>query len=404
MRAGRSPARSGSARCRAGAGCAGRCRGRPGCGPRAGPPAVTQFEVGELAALVLVAKQVSRRPSSVGEPQLGAGVRPFLADDQPHALRPAGRGMSPVSLGDPGAVADLCRRRRGRCPGRRRDLQHGLVDGVGDGHADRVRQPPAPAGRASRGSRGCRRRSRCGSASAVPAGSCLRQLGQGQLGGGDVIGSRCWSPRCRAAAGRPPAPRSRPGRGRRTRRAGDGRRSSSRSRWRPACRSARAPAPRRCPRSPARRRPGPSSPANSQTRDAYFGPRRPDRGERLRSGGGEGVDEPGDRRVGGHRPEHGRLGPQHGDIREAVPAQRDRRARHPAGSCPDRAPPAACATAPAPPISRCPDRPCGPSRPAAPPRPARPPRGRRPRRGHAGTTRYASSPGEVLLSVQRTGP
>ena len=57
---------------------------------------------------------------------------------------------------------------------------------------------------------------------------------------------------------------------------------------------------------------------------ADFGPRRADRGERLRAGGGEGVDQAGDGRVGGHRAEHGRLGPQHGDIRQAVPAQRDR--------------------------------------------------------------------------------
>lgn len=32
----------------------------------------------------------------------------------------------------------------------------------------------------------------------------------------------------------------------------------------------------------------------------------------------------GDRRIGGHRTEHGRLGPQHGDIRKTVPAQRNR--------------------------------------------------------------------------------
>jgi hypothetical protein len=35
---------------------------------------------------------------------------------------------------------------------------------------------------------------------------------------------------------------------------------------------------------------------------------------------GEGVDEPGDGRVGGHRSEHDRLGPQHRDIGQAVPA------------------------------------------------------------------------------------
>ncbi|GGK29188.1 hypothetical protein GCM10011583_71370 [Streptomyces camponoticapitis] len=55
----------------------------------------------------------------------------------------------------------------------------------------------------------------------------------------------------------------------------------------------------------------------------YFGPRRPDRGERLRSGCGEGVDETGDRGIGCPRAEHVGLGPQHGDIGEAVPAQSD---------------------------------------------------------------------------------
>lgn len=44
----------------------------------------------------------------------------------------------------------------------------------------------------------------------------------------------------------------------------------------------------------------------------------------LLAGGGESFDQTGDRRIGGHRPEHGRLGPQHADIREAVPAQCDR--------------------------------------------------------------------------------
>jgi hypothetical protein len=57
---------------------------------------------------------------------------------------------------------------------------------------------------------------------------------------------------------------------------------------------------------------------------AYFGPRGTDRGQSLRPACGELVDEPGDGRVGGHRPEHGRLGPQHADIDQAVPAQRDR--------------------------------------------------------------------------------
>lgn len=57
---------------------------------------------------------------------------------------------------------------------------------------------------------------------------------------------------------------------------------------------------------------------------ACCGPRGPYRGEGLRPSLGKGVDEAGDRRIGGNRAEDVRLGPQHRDVREAVPAQRDR--------------------------------------------------------------------------------
>lgn len=49
-----------------------------------------------------------------------------------------------------------------------------------------------------------------------------------------------------------------------------------------------------------------------------------DRGQCFFARGGEGVDQTGDRRVGGDRPERGRLGPQQCDVDEAVPAERDR--------------------------------------------------------------------------------
>src|SRR5690606_28028849 len=42
------------------------------------------------------------------------------------------------------------------------------------------------------------------------------------------------------------------------------------------------------------------------------------------AGGGEGVDQAGDRRVGGDRAEDGRLTPEPRDVREAVPAEGDR--------------------------------------------------------------------------------
>ena len=51
------------------------------------------------------------------------------------------------------------------------------------------------------------------------------------------------------------------------------------------------------------------------------------------------------------------------------------RAPHQAGPCPDHVPPAPCATAPTPPISPCPGRPCGSSPQAAHRRRGRPPRG-----------------------------
>lgn len=51
----------------------------------AGPSAVTEFEIGELAACHVGREAGQPPPVDVGEAQLGAGVRPFLADDQPHA-------------------------------------------------------------------------------------------------------------------------------------------------------------------------------------------------------------------------------------------------------------------------------------------------------------------------------
>jgi hypothetical protein len=58
---------------------------------------------------------------------------------------------------------------------------------------------------------------------------------------------------------------------------------------------------------------------------ADFGACGPDGLQGFLAGGGEGVDQAGDGRVGGDRAEDGRLAPQHRDVREAVPAQCDRR-------------------------------------------------------------------------------
>lgn len=51
-----------------------------------------------------------------------------------------------------------------------------------------------------------------------------------------------------------------------------------------------------------------------------------ERGERLRPGRVERVDETGDRRVEVHRTEHRRLGPQHADVGQTIAAEHDGRA------------------------------------------------------------------------------
>jgi hypothetical protein len=113
-------------------------------------------------------------------------VRPFLPDDQPHALRPALKDVA-GEFGDPGPVADLAARLDCRRPRRRRDLQHMLVDGLGDHHADRVVQPAAALGEPGD--------ELVGAAAGVAADQglpaapvLLGQLGEGELCGGDVVG------------------------------------------------------------------------------------------------------------------------------------------------------------------------------------------------------------------------
>ena len=61
----------------------------------AGSAAVPQFQVGQLGAGAGGAGVGGERgdphPVDVGEPQLGPGMGPFLAADNPHAFRPAGQ-------------------------------------------------------------------------------------------------------------------------------------------------------------------------------------------------------------------------------------------------------------------------------------------------------------------------
>jgi hypothetical protein len=54
-----------------------------------GPQAVTELELGDWAVGGVGGKARDPHAIRVGDPQLGLGMRPFLANDQPHALRPA---------------------------------------------------------------------------------------------------------------------------------------------------------------------------------------------------------------------------------------------------------------------------------------------------------------------------
>jgi hypothetical protein len=203
-----------------------------------------------------------------------------------------------------------------------RDLEDGLVDGVADGHADRVRQPPAPLGEPGdelvSAASGVGTDQRLTSAPVL-----LRQLGQGELGRFDVVGRgvAARAARPEQAGHRLPAATASvideahqrmvsegllPGRG--------GVLLLGVGQYEHSVQVHDHP--------PTAVRGGGLGHAPDVF--ARFGACGPYRGEVLRPGGGEGVDEAGDRRVGGHRPEHSRLGPQHGGIREAVPAQRDR--------------------------------------------------------------------------------
>lgn len=70
------------------------------------PLSVPQFECGDRDAGGVGGETGEPQAVGVGEPQLGARVWPFLADDQPQPLRPTCQAVS-IELGDPCAVADL---------------------------------------------------------------------------------------------------------------------------------------------------------------------------------------------------------------------------------------------------------------------------------------------------------
>ncbi len=77
-------------------------------------------------------------PVDVGDGQLGAGVGPFFADDDPHAGRPAGEVEQAGEFGDPGAVAGHPVGVIGRGPHRGGDLLDQCRGVAGQGEPDRV--------------------------------------------------------------------------------------------------------------------------------------------------------------------------------------------------------------------------------------------------------------------------
>lgn len=83
-RSGRSPTRCRSARCGAGAGCAVRSHGRPGCGPPRWPAAGGRVRVRRRRLPVLAAKQVIRKPSA-------SVILNWAAGEERMALLPAPR-------------------------------------------------------------------------------------------------------------------------------------------------------------------------------------------------------------------------------------------------------------------------------------------------------------------------
>jgi hypothetical protein len=107
-----------------------------------GPAPVAQLQAGELAAFGVGGEGGEPVPVDIGEPQLRAGVRALLADDDPHPGGPVAGVQQARDVRDPRAVPDLPAPVIGRCPRIGRGLPDRLGDGVGDRHADRVVQPP----------------------------------------------------------------------------------------------------------------------------------------------------------------------------------------------------------------------------------------------------------------------
>src|SRR5271167_3173819 len=73
----------------------------------AGPAAMTQLEIGELASSGVGRERGDPVPVGVGDLQLRAGVRAFLAHDYPHPRRPGLEIQQAGDVGDPRTLAEL---------------------------------------------------------------------------------------------------------------------------------------------------------------------------------------------------------------------------------------------------------------------------------------------------------
>ena len=98
--------------------------------------AVPQFQPGGLPGDDAAGRVGEERgdpvPVGVGEGELGAGVRAFLAQDQPRAFRPGRQAGHPGGLGDPGAVAQFAVVFDRRVPALGGDQVHDVLDALID--------------------------------------------------------------------------------------------------------------------------------------------------------------------------------------------------------------------------------------------------------------------------------
>ena len=158
----------------------------------AGSAPVPQLEVGQLTSRAAGGGVGRKRGDpvavDVGDPQLSAGMGPFLADDDPHPGRPAGQVEQAGELGDERPVADLPVGVVGRGPRLLGELGDQLGGAGGQGEPDRVGQPaPYQPAHVVVGRAGAVDADQH-PASRPPVTSQAGELGQCLAGDGDVVG------------------------------------------------------------------------------------------------------------------------------------------------------------------------------------------------------------------------